>query len=256
VSRDLADNGRADGGPAVNAVFTAARGLALDSDGTLYVADWLAHRIRRITPGRDGIFTGEEDEIITTYAGNGASSVGIDGQPAFQGPLGSPLRIAFDPDGQLFVYQETNDGNRRIRRLDRQTGVMSTALAREFVGDMRFIVPGELWIARSTEVLALDVRSGRFDRIAGGLTPGFGGDGGPASQALFRGVVYFTQRPEGGAVFADNGNYRLRAFIPASQATRCRRVPRIHDTATRAYRPHHRPGAGHHPLGAGVTRRT
>lgn len=216
VSRDLADNGSTDGGPASNAVFTAARDIALDADGVLYVADWLGHRVRRVVPGRDGVFDGEADEIITTYAGNGASDIGRDGQSASGGPLGSPLRVEFDPAGHLFVFQETNDNNRRIRRIDRRTGSLSTVAAAEFVGDMHFVGP-DLWVARNAEVLSLDPRSGRLTRIAGGSTVGFAGDGGSALQALFRGLAYFTPRPEGGAVFADNGNHRLRALVPMSQ---------------------------------------
>ncbi|MBI3537277.1 MAG: hypothetical protein HY070_06970, partial [Chloroflexi bacterium] len=71
ASRDQADHGKADGGPAKNAVFNAARDLAMDSKGNLYVADVFDNRVRKIVPGSDGVLTAALDEIITTFAGNG-----------------------------------------------------------------------------------------------------------------------------------------------------------------------------------------
>lgn len=56
------DEGRADGGPASAAVFNAARSLALDHQGNLYVADILDHSVRRVNAGADGLLVGRPED--------------------------------------------------------------------------------------------------------------------------------------------------------------------------------------------------
>ncbi|HWQ03647.1 MAG TPA: YCF48-related protein [Candidatus Nitrosotenuis sp.] len=53
---------RGDGGPATGATFINPSGLALDSEGNLYIADFVSNRIRRVDA---------KTKIITTVAGNG-----------------------------------------------------------------------------------------------------------------------------------------------------------------------------------------
>src|SRR5260370_42603622 len=59
-----------DGGPATSANLNNPHGLALDAEGSLYIADWRNHRIRKVTNG-----------VITTVAENGAVAVCGDGRP-------------------------------------------------------------------------------------------------------------------------------------------------------------------------------
>src|SRR5207342_3372457 len=75
-----------DGGPATNASFYNPRGLALGPDGSLYVADSLNHRIRKITP----------DGIINTIAGTGVAGFAGDGGPATSAQFNNPSLIALD----------------------------------------------------------------------------------------------------------------------------------------------------------------
>ena len=89
-----------DGGPAINATLCSPSGLAVAPDGSVYVADTLNGRIRRISP----------DGIISTIAGIGraCASVGSstfsgDNGPALQAQLGEPRRLALAPDGRLYV---------------------------------------------------------------------------------------------------------------------------------------------------------
>jgi DNA-binding beta-propeller fold protein YncE len=51
-----------DGGPAIEARFENPCALAFDESGNLYIADFVSHRIRRIS---------SKDNVIETFAGNG-----------------------------------------------------------------------------------------------------------------------------------------------------------------------------------------
>ena len=80
-----------DGGPAANAQFNWIRGLALDRAGNLFVDDFGNRRIREISNG-----------VVSTIVGGGQSGPG-DNVPATSMALFSPLGIAVDSAGNLFI---------------------------------------------------------------------------------------------------------------------------------------------------------
>lgn len=83
-----------DGGPAINAQLRGPAGLALDSSGNLYIADYLDNRVRKVSP----------DGIIRTVAGKGDSNVPIgDGGPAIKAALAGPLGVTVDASGNLYI---------------------------------------------------------------------------------------------------------------------------------------------------------
>lgn len=86
-----------DGGPATSATFSQPWGLVLAPDGSLDVADYLNHRVRRIAP----------DGIVTTVAGDGTWGNGGDGGPAPLAEVGYPQRLAVDSGGRLLVASLT-----------------------------------------------------------------------------------------------------------------------------------------------------
>ncbi|MGB2713848.1 MAG: hypothetical protein WBC51_06690 [Vicinamibacterales bacterium] len=89
-------------GPAAQARFNAPSGLALGSDGTIYVADTANNAIRRIT--RDG--------MVSTLAGGQGSGYrdGIGTEALFNGPTG----LAVDPAGRVIVADAYNDRIRAV----------------------------------------------------------------------------------------------------------------------------------------------
>ena len=102
-----------DGGPAVQAAISLPRDVALDTDGTLYIADGANNRIRKVTP----------DGAITTVAGTGRAEFSGDGGPAHAASLSMPYSITLDREGNLYVV---DTGNYRVRRIDATTGIITT----------------------------------------------------------------------------------------------------------------------------------
>jgi streptogramin lyase len=110
--------GSVDGAGSV-ARFNNPAGIAADSNGNLYVADWVNATIRKITP----------DGIVTTFAGSpslpksreGGRCCSVDGKGGaarFAGPYG----VATDIRGNVFVADAFNNTIRRIT----PAGVVST----------------------------------------------------------------------------------------------------------------------------------
>jgi hypothetical protein len=99
-----------DGGNATVAQLTAPRGLALASDGTLYIAETGSNRIRRVTPAG----------VISTLAGTGQAcpdstlACGDGGSPT-EALLSAPRDVALDGGGALYVADTQDNRIRRIR---------------------------------------------------------------------------------------------------------------------------------------------
>ena len=94
-------------------VPVSPRGIATDTAGNLYLADFLFHQVRRVdrTTG-----------VITTVAGNGSNITNGDGGPALAAGL-EPEYLAIDAAGNLYI------GDRRnyvVRRVDAGTGIITT----------------------------------------------------------------------------------------------------------------------------------
>jgi uncharacterized protein (TIGR03437 family) len=102
-----------DGGPATSAQLKYPRGLAVDGQGNLLIADFSNGRVRKVTP----------DGIITTIAGGGASSTG-DGGPATSVALFEPVGVAVDSLGDVFIAEMLAN---RIREVS--TGGTITTIA-------------------------------------------------------------------------------------------------------------------------------
>ena len=99
-----------DGGPATEAKLNDPNGIALDAEGNLYVADDAAMVVRRVAL----------DGTISTVAGTGSAGFSGDGGPGAAAALSSPIDIAFDADGNLYI---ADSGNHRIRVLRPDGGI-------------------------------------------------------------------------------------------------------------------------------------
>lgn len=93
-----------DGGAATNARLYNPSGVAVDTAGTLYIADELNNRIRAVRAGG----------AISTVAGNGSNSYSGDGGGATNAALSEPNGVAVDGAGNLFI---ADTDNHRIRKV-------------------------------------------------------------------------------------------------------------------------------------------
>ncbi|HEY2322975.1 MAG TPA: hypothetical protein VGJ82_08925, partial [Thermoanaerobaculia bacterium] len=143
------------------------------ANGLLYVSDAYHNRIRRYDPA---------SKVITTFAGNGDFH-DEDGMPALQTGMYAPFAIAFDPKGNLFVADGSNES---VRRIDATTTIVTTiAGGGDFVGDglvatsallsgprgVALDGSGNLFIADSYHSLVrrVDAATGRISTFAGKL---------------------------------------------------------------------------------------
>ena len=111
-----------DGGAATAACLYYPVGLAFDSLGNLYIADYDNDAVRKVTPAG----------IITTYAGTGTAGYNGDGGPATKADLKGPYGLAFDSENNLYI---SDYGNHVIREVVFKTGVINTIAGTGVAGD-------------------------------------------------------------------------------------------------------------------------
>jgi len=103
-----------DGGQALAAEIKYPSGLCVDDlRNFLYISDGSNYRIRKID-----LSTG----IISTVAGVGIAGLNGDGGLAVNAMISSPAGITIDSAGNIYF----GDGNSRIRRIDINTGIITT----------------------------------------------------------------------------------------------------------------------------------
>jgi DNA-binding beta-propeller fold protein YncE len=207
-----------DGGPALQASFSAPHEVRFDRDGHLYVVERDAHVVRRVDA---------RTRVVTTIAGTGEAGFSGDGGPARAAQLRQPHSIAFDAQGNLLVC---DIGNGRVRSVDMRTGTIGTVSGtgeRVPTPDVGPLAGTPLRGPRSIDtdpegnaylvlregnaVFRLDLRAGRLARIAGTGETGYTGDGGPALAATFNGPKGIAYSPPDHALYiVDTENHVIR----------------------------------------------
>jgi len=101
-----------DGGAATSAKLEWPLGVALDSEGNLYIADYTNNRIRKVDTSGN----------ITTVAGTGTSGYSGDGGLATSATLDDPAGLAIDQSGNIYFCDTNNDVVRKIWK----SGIITT----------------------------------------------------------------------------------------------------------------------------------
>ena len=107
--------GNADGA-GTTARFEEPRGMAVDGDGNVYVADTVGRTIRKITPAG----------VVTTLAGTADARGSADGTGA-AARLDFPTSVAVDRDGNLYVTEAFDSTIRKITPAGVVTTLAGTA---------------------------------------------------------------------------------------------------------------------------------
>ena len=218
-----------DGLPATRASVNNPRGVFVDTDGSIYFADTNNHRVRKV----DG-----ETGLVSTIAGDGEPQYLDDGYAASSSPINSPSDVFLDRDGNVFI---ADSGNNRVRRVDANTGIITTVAGgydEGFAGDggpatdarldnpvsVVVDVAGRIYICDAGNLRVRRVEmDGTIHTIAGsavrspgisGIVPGYSGDGGPATLAEFDLMKDIFVDSGGNLYITDENNNRIRRVDP------------------------------------------
>ena len=190
-------------GPAAR--FNAPQGVAVDSSGHVYVAEYGNNRIRKISPAG----------VVTTFAGSTRGYMDGTGTAAkFKDPTG----VAVDSSGNVYVAEY---GNNRIRKIS-PTGVVTT-LAGSTSGNnngtgtaAQFNSPTGVAVDSSGHVYVADRFNHRIRKIDpvgvvttfAGSSSGYVDDTGTA--AKFYNPFGVAVDSSGNVYVADHDNHRIR----------------------------------------------
>lgn len=193
-------------------------GIAVDRMGSLYVADQLNDRVRRIVPYRS----------VTTVAGRGAAGFAGDGGPAAEAKLSGPEALALGPDGTLHVSDRDNHRLRAVLpdgRIQTEAGngqmfprmEMAPARLAPLAYPTGVVVDARgnaLIASRLYHAIFQLTLTGSLLQIAGNSLPLYAGDGGDARQASFAAPLGMTMDREGNLLVADSMNHVVRRITP------------------------------------------
>ncbi|HUA19236.1 MAG TPA: IPT/TIG domain-containing protein [Bryobacteraceae bacterium] len=222
--------GIANGGPATSAQMLQPRNVAVDSTGSLYISDFGANRVYRVTGG-----------TLVALAGTGDAGIAGDGGPALAAQLNAPAGLAADSQGALYIADSGNNCVRKvvngmigtIYNVPSPTGLTMDNPGNLYVASATYVgtlsqplagiasardiaadTAGNLYVSTGPFVIEANADGDSFTIAGSGASRYFGGDGGPATNARLytpSGIVVDT---DGTAYIADTANNRIRKITP------------------------------------------
>jgi hypothetical protein len=207
-----------DGGPATAAMLWNPMFLHVDHAGDIYVCDNQNNRVRKVTAAG----------VISTVAGNGLIGYTGDGSAATAARVQFPNGVWADNVGNVFIAQPVDNVIRKVNA----SGIISTIAGTGiggFSGDggpataARLAWPHQLYLDASGKLYIGDAQnnrirvispSGVISTVAGIGTPGFSGDGGPATAAQLNNSCGVCLDNSGRICIVDQNNQRIRRVGP------------------------------------------
>ena len=206
-----------DRGPALSASLCSPTGVAVGSNGNLYIADTGHDQVRLVSNG-----------TITGYVGEvGKCGRGGDGGPAGNAQLCLPTGLALDATGALYI---ADTSNARIQEVAPGTTTVSTVAGNGHSGyggdggpatsamlnsptGVAVNSLGDLFISDTLNNRIRQVHGGTISTYAGTGTQGFSGDGGPATSAELSSPTGSMAVDGTALYFSDTGNNRVRGIF-------------------------------------------
>ncbi|MBU6276422.1 MAG: hypothetical protein KGQ61_07290 [Planctomycetes bacterium] len=229
-------------GPGADQRFHGLHDLAIGRDGAVYLADTFNHVIRAFDPASG---------TVRVLAGTGAAGSGGDGGPATAAAFNQPYCCALEPDGRGLLVCDIR--NARLRRIDLAAGTVTTVAGngtagRPLDGAVATESPlagpraacrapdGTIYLALREGNALVAIRDGRLRTVVNAAgRAGYGGDGGPAADALLAGPKYVALDGAGRVLVVDTENHCIRRFDPkAGTITTVAGVPTQAGTAVGA----------------------
>jgi sugar lactone lactonase YvrE len=205
--------------PALSSPLNAARGIAVDSAGTVYFAELGNQRIRKLSGG-----------LLSTVAGNGQTVYSGDNVPATTTALNLPVGVALDASETVYIPESRGH---RVRAVDRITGNITTvagtgdlggagdggpATAAQLNGPsgVAFDSAGNTYIGEGGGHRVRKISGGIISTVVGSGVGGFSGDGGPAMAAQLNGNLNLAFDRAGNLYLGDSNNFRVRRLQVAA----------------------------------------
>jgi uncharacterized protein (TIGR03437 family) len=208
---------------ATKLAMSAPFGVAADSTGNFYIAEFGTNRIRRVD---------KASGKITTAIGNGNLGFAGDGGAPDKVEMNGPTAVALDGSGNIIFVDSLNY---RIRKLAGGTvttiagngqvsrsGDGGTATSAQLYGPQGVAADaaGNLYIADTLNNVVRRVASnGVITNFAGNGTAGSGGDGSAATSAQLNGPQGLAVDAAGTVYIADSGNNRVRKISGGTIST-------------------------------------
>ncbi|GAB3625896.1 Serine/threonine-protein kinase PknD [Pandoraea terrae] len=212
-----------DGGAATSAQLADPFAVGVDAAGNVYIADLDNQRIRKV----------DTSGTITTMAGNGTYGFSGDGGAATSAQLFSPIGVAVDAAGNVYIADQSNQ---RIRKVD-TSGTITTMAGNgtpTFGGDggpatsAQLLNPSGIGEDSAGNVYIADTGNERVRRVdasgsittaAGTGVAGFSGDGGSAASAQLNNPSAIAANAAGDVFVADTANNRIRKIASSGTIT-------------------------------------
>ncbi len=202
----IAGNGNSsyygDGTGALQASVNHPQGIAVDGEGTVYIADTVDNAVRKI--GSDG--------IITTLAGMGPPGFAGDGGPATRALLNAPTGVAVDSDGNVYI---ADSRNQRIRKVTPDGTITSVAVSIANPHSVATDRAGNVFVAAAGDHRVWMIARNRNPApIAGTGECCYTGDGGPALSAQLFEPAGIAADPDGNVYVSDRSANAVRVLLP------------------------------------------
>lgn len=203
-----------------SARFDSPLGVAVATNGVIYVADCGNHTVRAIAL----------DGLVSTFAGLAGSWGSTDG-PASAARFNGPTGLTLDAQGNLFVADSNNHTIRKITPNGNVTTFAGIPLENGFVdgdrhtakffqpAELAFDTHGALYVADSMDHAIRKIcPDGKVSTVAGfSQTPGAeDGDNGRARLYNPYGLAFL---PSGELAIADSYNQTIRRALPLAEVT-------------------------------------